>query len=187
MKLPLQHASVRHRRDRSRRHAQAPRNRPRTPGEARVAGGALWLSEGTLFNPRGISDRIWHFLLDGERLRRQPRADGRGRADQGARRRHRDGPDQGRQPLCGALRHSGRRGSSGRHGLQGRRHGERPHRAADGHQDPGHHQGDHARGAEPEARGRISDVLQALRKARAEISRFAHRIIKMKDQLGENP
>ncbi len=62
---------------------------------------------------------------------------------QGARRRHRDGPDQGRQPLRGAHRHPGRRGSPRRHGLQGRGHRPRHHRAADGHQDPGHHQGDH--------------------------------------------
>ena len=61
-------------------------------------------------------------LVDGLGVRRQPRADGRRRADQGARRRHRDGPDQGRQPLRGADRHPGRRGSPRRHGLQGRRH-----------------------------------------------------------------
>ena len=84
-------------------------------------------------------------LVDGLGLRRQPRADGRRRADQGARRRHRDGPDQGRQPLRRADRHPRRRGSPRRHGLQGGRHRPRHHRAADGHQDPGHHQGDHGR------------------------------------------
>ena len=62
---------------------------------------------------------------------------------EGARRRHRDGPHQGRQPFRRADRHPGRRRSPGRHGLQGGRHRPRRHRAADGHQDPGHHQGNH--------------------------------------------
>ena len=37
---PLQHAAVRHRRDRPRRLAQAPRDRPRPPRQARAARGA---------------------------------------------------------------------------------------------------------------------------------------------------
>ena len=52
-----------------------------------------------------------------------------------ARRRHRHGPDQGGRELRRPLRHPGRRGSSRRHGLQGRRHRSRRHLAADGHQD----------------------------------------------------
>ena len=48
-------------------------------------------------------------------------ADGRRRADQGARRRHRDGPRQGRRRLRDPDRHPGRRGPPRRHGLQGRR------------------------------------------------------------------
>ena len=46
----------------------------------------------------------------------------RGRADQGAGRRHRDGPDQGGRRLHRPHRHRRRRGSPRRHGLQGRRH-----------------------------------------------------------------
>ena len=88
--------------------------------------------------------RIQRLELDGVGMRRQPGADGCRRADQGARGRHRHGPDQGRQPLRRADRHPRRRGSPGRHGFQGRRHRERHHRAADGHQDRGHHQGNHA-------------------------------------------
>ena len=45
-----------------------------------------------------------------------------GRADQGAGRRHRDGPDQGGRRLHRPHRHRRRRGSPRRHGLQGRRH-----------------------------------------------------------------
>ncbi len=49
-------------------------------------------------------------------------ADGRGRADQGAGRRHRHGPHQGGRRGARALRHPRRRRPSRRHGLQGRRH-----------------------------------------------------------------
>ena len=49
-------------------------------------------------------------------------ADGRRRADQGAGRRHRHGPHQGRRRGPRALRHPRRRGPPRRHGLQGRRH-----------------------------------------------------------------
>jgi hypothetical protein len=77
----------------------------------------------SLFDARGLRDhRIQRLELDGFGVRRLARTDGCGRADEGARRRHRDGPDQGRQPLCGADRHPRRRGSPRRHGLQGRRH-----------------------------------------------------------------
>ena len=62
---------------------------------------------------------------------------------------HRHGPDPRRRALRGALRHPRRRGSSRRHGLQGRRHGRRHHLAADGHQDRRHHRGDHARRPRP--------------------------------------
>ena len=46
-------------------------------------------------------------VVDGLGLRRLPGADGRRRADEGARGRHRHGPDQGRQPLRRADRHPG--------------------------------------------------------------------------------
>jgi polyribonucleotide nucleotidyltransferase len=45
-----------------------------------------------------------------------------------------------------AVGHPGRRGSSRRHGLQGRRHRGRHHLAADGHQDHRHHRRDHEGG-----------------------------------------
>ncbi len=45
--------------------------------------------------------------------------------------------------LRGAHGHPRRRGSPRRHGLQGRRHGRRRHRAPDGHQDLRHHARDH--------------------------------------------
>ena len=61
--------------------------------------------------------------------------------------RHRHGPHQGGQQLRRALRHPGRRGPSGRHGLQGGRHRAGRHLPADGHQDRRHHRGDHASGA----------------------------------------
>ena len=118
-------------------------------GHGRLAKRALLAvlptAEEFAYSMRVVSEitEIERQLVDGLGLRREPRADGRRRADEGARRRHRDGPHQGRQPLRGADRHPRRRGSPRRHGLQGRRHRPRHHRAADGHQDPGHHQGDH--------------------------------------------
>ena len=81
--------------------------------------------------------RIQRFVVDGFGVRRLPVADGRRRADQGARGRYRHGPDQGRQQVCRADRHPGRRRSPRRHGLQGGRHRQGHHRAADGHQDHG--------------------------------------------------
>ena len=143
---PLQHAALRDRRDRPRRHAEAARDRPRPPRQARAARGAADRRGVRLLDARRLRDhRVQRLVVDGLGLRRQPRADGCRRADQGARRRHRDGPDQGRQPLRRADRHPRRRGPPRRHGLQGGRHRPRRHRAADGHQDPGHHQGDHGR------------------------------------------
>ena len=61
-------------------------------------------------------------LVDGLGLRRLAVADGRRRADGASGGGHRHGPDQGRRALRRAVRHPGRRGSSRRHGLQGRRH-----------------------------------------------------------------
>ena len=85
-------------------------------------------------------------------VRRLAGADGCRRAAAAAGRRHRDGADQGAGRLRRAVRHPRRRGSSRRHGLQGRRHRERRHRAADGHQDHLDHRGDHADRAGPGAR-----------------------------------
>ena len=79
--------------------------------------------------------RVQRLVVDGLGLRLLAVADGRRRADQGAGRRHRDGPDQGGRRLHRAHRHRRRRGSPRRHGLQGRRHRRGHHRPADGHQD----------------------------------------------------
>ena len=124
---------------------EAARDRPRPPGQARAGRGAADAGRLPVLDARRLGDhRVERLVVDGLGVRRLPRADGRRRAAEGARRRHRDGPDQGRQPLRRADRHPRRRGSPRRHGLQGRRHDRRRDRAADGHQDPGHHQGDHA-------------------------------------------
>ena len=110
-------------RDRVHARAQAPRHRPRCARRARpVADGAG--REGLpVHDPSGLGDpREQRLFLDGERLRLHAVADGRRRADQGARGRHRHGSDQGGRRLRRALRHRRRRGPPRRHGLQGRRH-----------------------------------------------------------------
>ncbi len=119
-------------------------------------------------------------VLDGDRMRNVAGAHGCRRALEGAGRRHCHGSDQGRGPLRRLVRHPWRRGSSRRHGLQGRRHRERHHLAADGHQDPGHHRGDHEGGARPgEGRAHAHprrDVEGARSRARrARRARPAHR------------
>ena len=99
---------------------------------------------------------VERFLVDGLGLRIDPRADGRRRADQGSRQRHRDGPRQGGRRLRDPDRHPGGGGPPRRHGLQGRRHARRRDRAPDGHQDHRRHAGDHASGAGPgEAGARV--------------------------------
>jgi ribonuclease PH len=146
----LQLPAVLHRRDRPRGLAQAPRDRPRPPRQARAARGAALEGGVRLHAARGLGDhRVERLVVDGLGLRRLPRADGRRRAPQGPRRGHRDGPHQGRRALRGAHRHPRRRGPPRRHGLQGGRHRPRHHRAADGHQDQRHHQGDHEGRARP--------------------------------------
>ena len=82
-------------------------------------------------------------VVDGIRLRRLAGADGCGRSPEAADGGHRHGPHSGRFALCGAVGHPRRRGSSRRHGLQGRRHRPGHHLAADGHQDRRHYRGDH--------------------------------------------
>ena len=136
------------RRDGPHERARPARDRSR---QARLAGAAPADAE-----PGGVplhgacrlrDHRIQRLLVDGLGVRRLAGADGRRRAAEAPRRRHRHGPHQGGQQLRRALRHSGRRGPPGRHGLQGGRHGEGRHLAADGHQDRRHHRGDHAPGA----------------------------------------
>ena len=97
--------------------------------------------------PRLRDARVERLVVDGLGLRLDARADGRRRADQGAGRRHRDGPRQGGRRLRHPHRHPGRGGPPRRHGLQGRRHPRGHHRPPDGHQDHRRHAGDHALGA----------------------------------------
>ena len=66
--------------------------------------------------------RVERLHLDGVGLRLDAVADGRGCADQGAGRRHRDGPRVRRGQVHDAHRHPRCRGRVRRHGLQGRRH-----------------------------------------------------------------
>ena len=124
--------------------------------QARLAGdSAAAADEGELplHDPRRFRDhRIERLVVDGLGVRRLARADGCRRAAAATGRRHRDGADQGAGGLCRVVRHSRRRGSSRRHGLQGRRHRARRHGAADGHQDHLDHRGDHADRSEPGAR-----------------------------------
>ena len=61
--------------------------------------------------------RVERLVLDGDGLRLVAGPDGCRRAVEAADRRHRHGTDQGRRALRGALRHSGRRGPSRRHGF----------------------------------------------------------------------
>ena len=74
-------------------------------------------------HPRRLRDhRIQRLVLDGDRLRHLAGADGCRRADEGAGGGHRHGPDPRRRQVRRPFRHSRRRGSPRRHGLQGRRH-----------------------------------------------------------------
>ncbi len=88
-------------------------------------------------------------VFDGNRLRHLTCADGCGRSAEAADRRHCDGPDPGRRKIRRPFGHPRRRGSSRRHGLQGRRHRAGHHLAPDGHQDRGHHRADHEDRARP--------------------------------------
>ena len=149
----LQLPSVQRRRDRHDGFAEAARDRPRQSGQARRQGRDAGRGEVPVRHPRGIGNsRVERLELHGLGVRHQPRADGRGRADQGAGGRRRHGPGQGRRALPGAHGHFGRRRSSRRHGFQGGRHEGRHHRAADGHQDHEHHARDHEGGAGSGAR-----------------------------------
>ena len=133
-------------RDRPHGLARPARDRPRQARLARRASADADARGISLHGARGLRDhRIQRLLVDGVRVRRLAGADGCRRAAEAPRCRHRHGPHQGGQQLRRALRHPGRRGPPGRHGLQGGRHREGRHLAADGHQDHRHHRGDHAR------------------------------------------
>ena len=88
-------------------------------------------------------------FVHGDRLRFVAGDDGCRCAGQARRRGHRHGPDPRRRALRGALRHSRRRGSPRRHGLQGGGHVGGRDLAADGHQDRRHHRRHHEAGARP--------------------------------------
>ena len=146
----LQFPALLGRRNRPDRRARPPRNRPRQARLARDPPDAAAEGRIPLHHPRGVGDhRIERLVVDGDRVRHLARADGCRRAAEAADRRHRHGPDPRGQALRRALRHSRRRGSSRRHGLQGGRHRRRRHRAADGHQDRRHHRRDHEGRARP--------------------------------------
>ena len=124
----LQHASVRGRRSAPHGLARPSRDRPRQARLARAAPDAAGQGEVPLHDPHRVGDhREQRLLVDGLGLRRLAVADGCRRADGAAGGGHRHGPDQGRRALRRAVRHPGRRGSSRRHGLQGRRHRSRHH------------------------------------------------------------
>ena len=154
------------------------RDRPRQAGLARDPADAAERRGVPLHHPPGLRDhRVQRLVLDGHGLRPLAGADGRGRAAEDAGGRHRHGPDQGRRRLRRAVRHPGRRGPPGRHGLQGRRHRRRHHRPADGHQDRRHHRGDHEEG--PRARRRTAACTSSARwprrstAPRAELGEYA--------------
>ncbi len=116
------------------------RDRPWRAGRKSAVGGHSKRGRIPVHNPfsRG-SAGIQRFLLPGFDLRRHDGADVRGRSDQGAGGRGSDGPDQDqRRTLHRADGYPGHGRSLWRHGLQGSRHAERHHRAADGHQDRRH-------------------------------------------------
>ncbi len=136
------------------RRAQAPRHRPRSARRARARAGRPLDRGLPLQHPRGLRHpRVQRLVVDGVGLRQLAVADGCRRADRAPGRGHRDGADQGGRRLRRADRHRRRRGPPRRHGLQGRRHRPRNHRAADGHQDLGRHVRDPARRADPGPRG----------------------------------
>ena len=119
----LQLPSLLGRRNRTHGRHQAARNRPRQARLARDPSGAAAASRIPLHGARGLRDhRVERIVVDGVGLRRLAGADGCGRSPEAADGGHRHGPHPGRLALCGAVRHPRRRGSSRRHGLQGRRH-----------------------------------------------------------------
>ena len=91
--------------------------------------------------------------FDGQRVRRDPGADGRRRADHQSRGRHLRRVGERARPLRPVDRHHRRRGPLRRHGLQGGRHAERHHRHPAGPEDRRHQRGDHPRDAHAIARG----------------------------------
>ena len=94
---------------------------------------------------------VERIVVDGDGVRRVAGADAGRHLAEGFGCRRGDGAGEGGRQVCRALRHCRRRRPLRRHGLQGGRHAQGHYRAADGHQDHGHHGADHARGAGPGA------------------------------------
>ena len=141
----LQLPALQHRRGEVPARPGPARDRPRRARRARARADHARRGGVPLHDPHRLRDaRVERLVLDGDGLRRLAVADGRGRADQGAGRRHRDGPHQGGRRGPRPLRHPRRRGPPRRHGLQGRRHRGGHHRDPDGHQDRRRHARDHA-------------------------------------------
>ena len=161
---PLQLPAVLGRGDGLHAWPEAARHRPRC---ARAAGARADDPAGggvPLHDPDRLRDaRVERLVVDGLGLRLDALADGRRRADQGAGLGDRDGPRQGGRRLRHPHRHPGRGGPPGRHGLQGRRHAGRHHRAPDGHQDHRRHAGDHAERARAGEEGAERDPRQDAR------------------------
>mgnify|MGYP003694566783 CR=1 FL=1 len=120
------------------RGARPPRSRPRRARRALARADDSRPRKTSLHRPRRVGHpRIERIVVDGVGVRRIAGDDGCRRSRwSSAGRGHRDGPRDGREDrqVRGAVGHRRRRGSLRRHGLQGRRHGRRHHRAADGHQ-----------------------------------------------------
>ena len=73
----------------------AARDRPRAPRRARARAHAAEQGGVPVHDPHRLGDhRVERLVVDGHRVRRRAGDDGRGHPDQGAGRRHRDGPDQ---------------------------------------------------------------------------------------------
>jgi polyribonucleotide nucleotidyltransferase len=101
-------------RNRSCRHAEASRDRPRPACQARAACRTALARGVRLFDARRIGNhRVQRFVIDGIGVRRFSGADGCRCAAQGAGGRHRHGPDQGWWSFRRIDRHPRRRGSSG--------------------------------------------------------------------------
>ena len=109
----------------------------------------------------------------------------------GARGRHRHGPGEGRRQVRHPHRHRRRRRPLRRHGLQGRRHARRHHRAADGHQgaerDHRHHEGGAGAGAPRPAVHPRQDVRGAAASRAPAISQYAPRIYTITIPTGQDP
>ena len=136
---PLQHAALRHRRDRLHAGPEAPGDRPRPAGRAGPAARRPPARRVPLHAAGRVRLHVVQRLhVDGVGVRLDPVADGRRCAHQGAGGRHRHGPRLRRGQVHDPHRHPRGRGRVRRHGLQGGRHGRLRHRPPARHQDRRH-------------------------------------------------